>query len=177
MFLLLWGSGVICDRKLDLPSCAVDAASERDFELKGYGFEAAQEQLRPPRRIRVGLIQHRIVLPTDAPILDQVRTRTTGCMKDELCFPESVLNFFLMASRRRLHWFQKEVWLSTYEKITLLLTWLISLIDNFLTSLWSQSLVSSLLQHSMMLICSFILRTRYQTCCSAQTDSMLYIWY
>lgn len=67
---------VLCHRKLDLPACAVEAASERDFELKGYRFEAAPEQLRSPRRIRVGLIQHRIVLPTDAPILDQVWTET-----------------------------------------------------------------------------------------------------
>lgn len=66
----------LCDRKLDLPSCAVDAASERDLELKGYRFDAAQEQLRPPRKTRVGLIQHRIVLPTDAPVLDQVWTET-----------------------------------------------------------------------------------------------------
>lgn len=63
-------------RKLDLPACAVEAASERDFELKGYKFDAAQEQLRPPRNIRVGLIQHHIVLPTDAPILDQVTSYT-----------------------------------------------------------------------------------------------------
>lgn len=66
----------LCYRKLDLPSCAVNAASERGFELKGYKFEAVQEQLRPPREIRVGLIQHRIVLPTDAPILDQVWSET-----------------------------------------------------------------------------------------------------
>lgn len=61
-------------RKLDLPACAVDAASERNFELKGYKFEAAQEQLRPPRKVRVGLVQNHIVLPTDAPVLDQVKT-------------------------------------------------------------------------------------------------------
>ena len=67
---------LVCRRKLDLPACAVSAAAERDFELKGYRFEAAQEQLRPPRRIRVGLIQNHVVLPTDAPILDQVRTQT-----------------------------------------------------------------------------------------------------
>lgn len=66
---------ILCYRKLDLPSCAVHAASEHDFELKGYAFEAAQEQLRPPRRVRVGLIQHRIVAPTDDPVLDQVRTK------------------------------------------------------------------------------------------------------
>ncbi|XP_077943391.1 beta-ureidopropionase isoform X2 [Gasterosteus aculeatus] len=64
-------------QKLDLPTCAVNAATERDFELKGYRFEAAPEQLRPPRRVRVGLIQNRIVLPTDAPIRDQVRTPWT----------------------------------------------------------------------------------------------------
>lgn len=68
---------LLSNRTLDLPACAVDAASEHDFELKGYRFEAAQEQLRPPRRVRVGLIQHRIVLPTDAPIHDQVRTTDT----------------------------------------------------------------------------------------------------
>ena len=71
------------DRKLDLPACAVDAASKRGFELKGYGFDAALEQLRPPRRIRVGLVQHHIVLPTSASVLDQVRTqiknKTTTC--------------------------------------------------------------------------------------------------
>lgn len=55
----------------------MNAATERDFELKGYRFEAAPEQLRPPRRVRVGLIQNRIVLPTDAPIRDQVRTPWT----------------------------------------------------------------------------------------------------
>lgn len=68
-------AGIWCfHRKLSLPSCAVEAAAERRFELKGYKFDAAQEQLRPPRRVRVGLVQHRVVLPTDAPILDQVST-------------------------------------------------------------------------------------------------------
>ena len=68
--------GLFSHRKLDLPACAVEAASKQDFELRGHKFDAVQEQLRPPRRIRVGLVQHRIVLPTDAPILDQVRTHT-----------------------------------------------------------------------------------------------------
>lgn len=75
-FLLCCHLGV--NRKLDLPSYAMDAASARDFELKGYRFDATQEQLRPPRRIRVGLIQHHIVLPSDAPILDQVQIRSSS---------------------------------------------------------------------------------------------------
>lgn len=61
------------NRKLDLPTSAVEAACERNFELKGYRFDAVQEQLRPPRQVRVGLIQHHIVLPTDAPVLEQVQ--------------------------------------------------------------------------------------------------------
>jgi beta-ureidopropionase len=60
-------------RKLVLPACAMEVALERDFELQGYMFEASTEQLRTPRIVRVGLIQNRIVLPTDAPVLDQVR--------------------------------------------------------------------------------------------------------
>lgn len=60
------------NRALGFPASAVEAARERDFELKGYRFDAVQEQLRPPRRVRVGLIQNHIVLPTDAPVLDQV---------------------------------------------------------------------------------------------------------
>lgn len=63
-------------RRLELPASALEAACERDFQLKGCRFDAAQEQLRPPRRVRVGLIQHRIVLPTDAPVLEQVWIET-----------------------------------------------------------------------------------------------------
>uniref|UniRef100_A0A3P8VNB5 Beta-ureidopropionase n=1 Tax=Cynoglossus semilaevis TaxID=244447 RepID=A0A3P8VNB5_CYNSE len=58
--------------KLLLPEEAIETAKECNFELKGYGFEAAPEQLRLPRKIRVGLIQNHIVLPTYAPILDQI---------------------------------------------------------------------------------------------------------
>uniref|UniRef100_A0A3Q2Z1T0 Ureidopropionase, beta n=1 Tax=Hippocampus comes TaxID=109280 RepID=A0A3Q2Z1T0_HIPCM len=57
---------------LDLPAGALEAARQGDFELKGFSFEAAEEQLRLPRRIRVGLIQHHIVLPTEAPVLEQI---------------------------------------------------------------------------------------------------------
>lgn len=48
------------------------ASLERDFELRGFGFEAAPEQLRQPHIVRVGLVQNKIVLPTDSPVSDQV---------------------------------------------------------------------------------------------------------
>lgn len=64
-------------RKLDLPSRAFEFASERDFELQGYAFEAAEEQLRRPRTVRVGLVQNRTPLPTDAPVAKQVQPLLT----------------------------------------------------------------------------------------------------
>lgn len=47
-------------------------AGEKDFEIQGYGFDAEPEETRPNRVVRVGLIQNKIILPTDAPILQQV---------------------------------------------------------------------------------------------------------
>ena len=59
------------NRKLDLPSSVGEAASKHDFEVAGHAFEALPESLRPPRIVRVGLIQHQIVLPTTADVKDQ----------------------------------------------------------------------------------------------------------
>ncbi|XP_040011513.1 beta-ureidopropionase isoform X1 [Xiphias gladius] len=101
-------------KTLDLPACAVDAASEHDFELKGYRFEAAQEQLRPPRRVRVGLIQHRIVLPTDAPIHDQITAMHSRvgelvevaamCGVNIVCFQETWTMPFAFCTREKEPW-------------------------------------------------------------------------
>ncbi|XP_046904114.1 beta-ureidopropionase [Hypomesus transpacificus] len=101
-------------KKLDLPACAVDAASERDFELQGHVFEAAQEQLRPPRPVRVGLIQNRIVLPTDAPVLDQITAlhKRIGEMVDVaamcgvniVCFQEAWTMPFAFCTREKEPW-------------------------------------------------------------------------
>ncbi len=46
-------------------------AEENDFEVAAYRFGSASEQLRAPRRVRVGVIQTQIVEPTDAPIETQ----------------------------------------------------------------------------------------------------------
>nr|XP_033812917.1 beta-ureidopropionase isoform X3 [Geotrypetes seraphini] len=59
-------------RKLELASAAVKSASQHGFELQGYGFEAATEQLRQPRKVRVGLIQNRIPLPTETAVKEQL---------------------------------------------------------------------------------------------------------
>lgn len=64
-------------RKLPLPSQALVAASAGDFELQGHAFEAAEEQLREPRTVRVGLVQTRTALPADAPVMEQVQPLLT----------------------------------------------------------------------------------------------------
>ena len=64
-----------CSRKLEIPESAQALAQEKDFELQGYAFEARWESTRSPRVIRVGAIQNRIVVPTTASIVEQVRIR------------------------------------------------------------------------------------------------------
>lgn len=60
-------------RKLELSKEAVALSESLDFDLQGYGMAAHEEQTRPPRTVRIGAIQNSIVLPTDAPILKQVK--------------------------------------------------------------------------------------------------------
>ncbi|KXZ53165.1 hypothetical protein GPECTOR_7g1057 [Gonium pectorale] len=50
-----------------------ERAKQMDFDLRTALFRAAPEQLRPPRVVRIGLIQNKIVLPTDAPFADQAK--------------------------------------------------------------------------------------------------------
>ena len=59
-------------RKLELPKNALSEADQKDFEVQGYGFDATKEDTRASRVVRVGLIQNKIVLPTTAPISEQV---------------------------------------------------------------------------------------------------------
>lgn len=58
---------------LDLPSSVLSEADEKDFEVQGYGFTALKEEVRSARIVRVGAIQNKIVLPTTAPVLEQVK--------------------------------------------------------------------------------------------------------
>ncbi|XP_075879188.1 beta-ureidopropionase [Nelusetta ayraudi] len=100
--------------KLELPPCALAAAAERHFELKGCGFDAAPEQLRPPRKVRVGLIQNHIVLPTDAPVAEQVAALhgriaemvevAAMCGVNIVCFQETWTMPFAFCTREKEPW-------------------------------------------------------------------------
>ena len=63
---------VLCTRPLEIPADARKLADEKNFEVKGYRFGAAPEQSRPPRTVRIALVQNAIVRPTTDPIEEQV---------------------------------------------------------------------------------------------------------
>ncbi|XP_011781330.1 PREDICTED: beta-ureidopropionase [Colobus angolensis palliatus] len=101
-------------RKLDLPREAFEAASREDFELQGYAFEAAKEQLRRPRIVHVGLVQNRTPLPADAPVAEQVSALhrrikaivevAAMCGVNIICFQEAWTMPFAFCTREKLPW-------------------------------------------------------------------------
>ena len=54
-----------------IPADIQQIADSKDFEIAAFKFNAAKEQRRKPRVVRIGVIQNQIILPTSAPILDQ----------------------------------------------------------------------------------------------------------
>uniref|UniRef100_A0A2K5HB25 Beta-ureidopropionase n=1 Tax=Colobus angolensis palliatus TaxID=336983 RepID=A0A2K5HB25_COLAP len=101
-------------RSLDLPREAFEAASREDFELQGYAFEAAKEQLRRPRIVHVGLVQNRTPLPADAPVAEQVSALhrrikaivevAAMCGVNIICFQEAWTMPFAFCTREKLPW-------------------------------------------------------------------------
>lgn len=54
-----------------MPKVAQESASLSSIQLKTHQFTAQSEQLRPPRKVRVGIFQNKLPLPTTAPISEQ----------------------------------------------------------------------------------------------------------
>ena len=52
--------------------CKTCTAGESTAKVAGYAFERAKEQLRAPRIVRIGAIQHKIALPPNEPVKDQI---------------------------------------------------------------------------------------------------------
>ncbi|KAJ1523835.1 hypothetical protein ONE63_010393 [Megalurothrips usitatus] len=101
-------------KPLDLPLSALSIAEKNNFEIKGYSFTAAPEQLRSPRIVRVGLIQNQIVLPTDRPIKEQrdaIHQRIATIVKaaaegrvNILCLQEAWTMPFAFCTREKKPW-------------------------------------------------------------------------
>jgi beta-ureidopropionase len=56
---------------ISLPKDVIGYADEHDFEVAGYTFPAAPEQRRQPRRVRIGVIQNKVIRPTTDPVVEQ----------------------------------------------------------------------------------------------------------
>lgn len=59
-------------RKLELSEEVINLSQNENFDLKAYGIDAAEEQTRPKRLVRIGAIQNSIVLPTNEPVPKQL---------------------------------------------------------------------------------------------------------
>ncbi len=56
--------------QLPLQNCQ---AGDCNAKIAGYAFKRASEQLRAPRIVRIGAIQHKIAIQPDAPVQDQLK--------------------------------------------------------------------------------------------------------
>lgn len=57
--------------KINIKKRNQDCADNENFELAAYNFPTKEEELRSPRIVRVGVIQHSIAVATDRPISEQ----------------------------------------------------------------------------------------------------------
>jgi len=108
---LLYGKPI---KSLTLSQEALQLASKENFQLIGYGFEAAPETVRAPRKVRIAAVQNQIVLPTTAPINEQ-RTALhrriekmveAAAMADTkiICFQEAWTMPFAFCTREKIPW-------------------------------------------------------------------------
>lgn len=56
---------------LKIKESNIDFAKKSNFEIAAYDFPAPKEEIRSPRIVKIGLIQHSIAVPTDRTITEQ----------------------------------------------------------------------------------------------------------
>ena len=102
---------------LELSKEAREVARVKDFELQGWSLSASPPQkTRPPRNVIIALVQNKVVLPTDAPILQQVEAnhRRVGELIETagqaganiVCLQEAWTMPYGLCTRERLPWTQ-----------------------------------------------------------------------
>lgn len=111
VFRILYGGRL---RAISFDPELVESASSSKFELKGYVINAKDEQLRPPRMVRIGVIQNKIQQPTTAAVMDQIRAihERVGSILDTagrvgvniVCTQEAWTMPFAFCTRERLPW-------------------------------------------------------------------------
>ncbi|XP_058800696.1 beta-ureidopropionase-like [Phymastichus coffea] len=96
--------------KLNVPQLDEEKCEVAAWRLDGARFE----ELRPPRVIRVGIIQNSIVLPTDAPVVDQRAAihkkiadyieHAAKCQVNIVCLQEAWTMPFAFCTREKYPW-------------------------------------------------------------------------
>lgn len=99
---------------LELPTEALKLAEEKNFELAGYKFGVLEEQLRKPRIVKIGAVQNKIVLPTSAPLANQlaalharikeITDAAALCGVNVICFQECWTMPFAFCTREKHPW-------------------------------------------------------------------------
>jgi len=98
----------------EVGSEAACRAETEDFQVVKYSLGAREEELRHPRRVVVAIIQNKIVLPTHAPVIDQIIAlhRRVGSMIETaalsganiVCLQEAWTMPFGFCTREKLPW-------------------------------------------------------------------------
>jgi len=101
---------------ITIPNDVSSYADKNNFELKGYRFKAAKEQLREPRIVKIGLIQNGVVKPTTDPVLEQYQAiqdrietmiHAAGSMGvNVLCLQEAWTMPFAFCTREKYPWLE-----------------------------------------------------------------------
>ena len=101
---------------LELSKEARESARVNDFELRGWSMPASPEETSPPRNVTIALVQNKVVLPTDAPVLEQVEAnhRRVGELIETagqaganiVCLQEAWTMPYGLCTRERLPWTQ-----------------------------------------------------------------------
>uniref|UniRef100_A0A1B6EYM4 Beta-ureidopropionase n=1 Tax=Cuerna arida TaxID=1464854 RepID=A0A1B6EYM4_9HEMI len=91
-------------------------AETNDFDIRGYVFEAKEEQLREPRVVRVGVIQNSIVADTSHPVVEQrdaihqvigkIIHAAADLKVNVVCLQEAWTMPFAFCTRERLPWLE-----------------------------------------------------------------------
>ncbi|KAF8568833.1 hypothetical protein P879_08769, partial [Paragonimus westermani] len=89
-------------------------AENEDLEVQSYLFPCIAEELRPPRRIRVGAVQNKIVCPPSSPVAEQMLALHNQvkpiidiagqCSVNILCFQETWAMPFAFCTREKMPW-------------------------------------------------------------------------
>ncbi|XP_074640697.1 beta-ureidopropionase-like [Tubulanus polymorphus] len=101
-------------RKFEIPAAALSLATEKDFELQGYCFDAVKEETRPAREVVVGAIQNKIIAPTTASITEQrdkliqriseMIEAASLCGANIVCLQEAWTMPFAFCTREKTPW-------------------------------------------------------------------------